>query len=296
MPTEPQPAPKTNPAGPWTFLKDNEPGDAVLVDPAQACKVPSPLRDELLRRVASAGFHPDPDGSFVMGWRASKDNRFNKDDAFASMRARMVEHQIAARGVQDALVLAAMRKVPRELFLPKNLREFAYEDSPLPIAGGQTISQPYIVAFMAEALMLKGGEKVLEIGAGSGYAAAVLSQIAAQVYTVERLGQLAEQAAATLAHLGYVNVHVRHGDGTKGWAEHAPYDAIVVAAGGPQVPQSLKEQLKTGGRLVMPVGAEQRTQELFRLTRVSAGDYRSENIADVRFVPLIGDEGWLADG
>ena len=212
--------------------------------------------------------------------------------SFPSLRKRMVERDIAARGVRDELVLDAMRKVPRELFLPKNLREFAYEDSPLPIAGEQTISQPYIVAFMTEALMLKGGEKVLEIGAGSGYAAAVLSEIAANVYTVERLGPLAEKASVLLAELGYDNVHVLHGDGTKGWPEHAPYDAIVVAAGGPQVPESLKEQLKVGGRLVIPVGADQRSQELVRVTRVSANEYRSEDIADVRFVPLIGEEGW----
>jgi protein-L-isoaspartate(D-aspartate) O-methyltransferase len=212
--------------------------------------------------------------------------------SFPSLRAEMVERNIIARGVRDQLVLDAMRKVPRELFLPKNLSEFAYEDSPLPIAGEQTISQPYIVAFMAEALMLKGGEKVLEIGAGSGYAAAVLSVIAADVYTVERLGQLADKAAATLAELGYDNVHVLHGDGTRGWPEHAPYDAIVVAAGGPQVPESLKEQLKIGGRLVMPVGADQRTQELVRVTRIARNEYRSEDIADVRFVPLIGEEGW----
>jgi len=207
----------------------------------------------------------------------------------------MVERDIAARGVRDELVLDAMRKVPRELFLPKRLREFAYEDSPLPIASEQTISQPYIVAFMTEALMLKGGEKILEIGAGSGYAAAVLSEIAANVYTVERLGPLAEKAAETLAELGYDNVHVLHGDGTRGWPDHAPYDAIVVAAGGPQVPESLKEQLKIGGRLVIPVGSDQRSQELVRVTRISANEYRSEDIADVRFVPLIGEEGWTAD-
>jgi len=204
----------------------------------------------------------------------------------------MVEHSIAARGVQDELVLDAMRKVPRELFLPEKLREFAYDDSPLPIAAEQTISQPYIVAFMAEALLLKGGEKVLEIGAGSGYAAAVLAEIAADVYTVERVGLLAENAAKTLSDLAYDNIHVLHGDGTRGWQEHAPYDAIVVAAGGPQVPESLKSQLKIGGRLVMPVGPDQRTQELVRVTRVSETDYRSEDIADVRFVPLIGEEGW----
>ena len=229
-----------------------------------------------------------------MGLLASKDGRSGVANSFASLRARMVERNIAARGVQDELVLEAIRKVPRELFLPKNLREFAYEDSPLPIAGEQTISQPYIVAFMAEALMLRGGENVLEIGAGSGYAAAVLSEIAAEVFTVERLGQLADKAAATLADLGYDNIHVLHGDGTKGWPEHAPYDAIVVAAGGPQVPESLKEQLKVGGRLVIPVGADQRTQELVRVTRISKDTYRSEDIADVRFVPLIGEEGWVA--
>src|SRR2546423_2177299 len=227
-----------------------------------------------------------------MGSPASKENRSAELRSFASLRAEMVERNIIARGVRDQLVLDAMRKVPREQFLPKTLREFAYEDSPLPIAGEQTISQPYIVAFMAEALMLKGGEKVLEIGAGSGYAAAVLSVIAADVYTVERLGQLADKAAATLAELGYDNVHVLHGDGTRGWPEHAPYDAIVVAAGGPQVPESLKEQLKIGGRLVIPVGADQRTQELVRVTRISTNEYRSEYIADVRFVPLIGEEGW----
>ena len=231
-----------------------------------------------------------------MGYPAPKELHSDGTTSFPSLRKEMVERDIAARGVCDELVLDAMRKVPRELFLPENLREFAYEDAPLPIAGDQTISQPYIVAFMAEALMLKGGEKILEIGAGSGYAAAVLSEIATDVYTVERLGQLADKAAATLADLGYNNVHVLHGDGTRGWPEHAPYDAIVVAAGGPQVPESLKEQLKVGGRLVIPVGADQRSQELVRVTRISKDEYRSEDIADVRFVPLIGEEGWASRG
>jgi protein-L-isoaspartate(D-aspartate) O-methyltransferase len=226
--------------------------------------------------------------------RTPERDRSSELKSFASRRKAMVEHSIAARGVRDELVLEAMGKVPREPFLPKNLREFAYVDSPLPIEGEQTISQPYIVAFMCEALMLKGGEKVLEIGAGSGYAAAVLSEIAANVYTVERLGQLAEKAAATLADLGYGNVRVLHGDGTKGWPEHAPYDAIVVAAGGPQVPESLKEQLKVGGRLVIPVGADQRSQEMVRVTRISKDEYRNEDIADVRFVPLIGEQGWAS--
>lgn len=212
--------------------------------------------------------------------------------SFLTLRKQMVERHIGARGVRDELVLDAIRRVPRELFVPENLREFAYEDAPLPIAGEQTISQPYIVAFMVEALLLKGGEKILEIGAGSGYAAAVLSEIAADVYTVERLGPLAEKAATLLAELGYNNVHVLHGDGTKGWPEHAPYDAIVVAAGGPQVPETLKQQLKIGGRLVIPIGGDLRSQELVRVTRISADGYRSEDIADVRFVPLIGEEGW----
>ena len=204
----------------------------------------------------------------------------------------MVEKAIFRRGVRSELVLNAMRAVPREAFLPDQLREFAYQDSPLPIEESQTISQPYIVAFMTEALALQGGERILEIGAGSGYAAAVLSRIAGEVYTVERIGQLAEKAASTLADLGYHNVHVRHEDGTKGWPEHAPYDGIVVAAGGPEIPESLKEQLKIGGRLVIPVGRDPRVQELVRVTRISENRYDREDLADVRFVPLIGEEGW----
>jgi protein-L-isoaspartate(D-aspartate) O-methyltransferase len=211
---------------------------------------------------------------------------------FAARRREMVEKQIAARGVRSGLVLDAMRTVPREAFLPAHLREFAYEDSPLPIDADQTISQPYIVAFMTEALDLQGGERILEIGAGSGYAAAVLSLIAGEVYTVERIGQLAEKAASVLADLEYSNVHILHGDGTLGWPEHAPFDAIIVAAGGPSVPPSLKEQLKIGGRLVIPVGTDKRAQELVRVTRVSDTEYRTEDIADVRFVPLVGQEGW----
>ncbi len=215
--------------------------------------------------------------------------------AFAKLREEMVDHHVAGRGVRSPVVLNAMRTVPREAFLPEHLREFAYEDAPLPIAEGQTISQPYIVALMTEALALKGGEEVLEIGTGSGYAAAVLSRIARSVYTVERIGQLAEKAAATLADLGYRNVHVLHADGTRGWPDHAPYDAIVVAAGGPEVPESLKNQLKVGGRLVIPVGVDLRVQELLRVTRVAEHEYRTEDIADVRFVPLVGEEGWAPE-
>ena len=214
---------------------------------------------------------------------------------FKKLREEMIEKAIFARGVRSELVLNAMRSVPREAFLPAQFREFAYDDFPLPIAEGQTISQPYIVAFMTEALALRGGEKVLEIGAGSGYAAAVLSEIATDVYTVERHGPLAEKAATTLADLGYDNVHVLHGDGTRGWPAHAPYDGIIVAAGGPTIPESLKEQLKIGGRLVIPVGADQHVQELVRVTRISKGEYRREDLADVRFVPLLGEEGWAPE-
>ena len=213
---------------------------------------------------------------------------------FSQRRAAMVENHIAGRGIRSQPVLDAMRAVPRETFLPPQLHEFAYQDSPLPIAEGQTISQPYIVALMIEALALKGGEKVLEIGTGSGYAAAVLAQIAREVYTVERIGQLAEKAAKVLSDLGYRNAHVLHADGTRGWDDHAPYDAIVVAAGGPEVPESLKSQLKIGGRLVIPVGADRRFQELVRVTRLSELQYKTEDIADVRFVPLVGAEGWDA--
>ena len=215
---------------------------------------------------------------------------------FSKLRREMVEQHIFARGVRSDRVLGAMRKVPRERFLPHHLQEFAYEDSPLPIAEGQTISQPYIVALMTEALLLEGGETVLEIGTGSGYAAAVLANIAKDVYTVERIGQLAEKAAATLAEHGYDNVHVLHGDGTRGWPDHAPYDAIVVAAGGPKIPASLRTQLKIGGRLVIPVGADIRAQELVRVTRTSETEFKREDLADVRFVPLLGQEGWEPEG
>lgn len=211
----------------------------------------------------------------------------------SKLRSDMVEQQIASRGVRDEAVLDAMRKVPREAFLPDRMLEFAYEDAPLPIEADQTISQPYIVALMTEALALKGGEKkVLEIGTGSGYAAAVLAEIAGEVYTVERIGQLAQEAALKLTELGYKNVHVRHADGTLGWPEHAPYDAIIVAAGGPEIPDTLKRQLKVGGRLVIPVGANPRVQELVRVTRSADDKFETEDLADVRFVPLVGKEGW----
>ena len=211
---------------------------------------------------------------------------------YLQQRLAMVEHHIAARGINSQLVLGAMQNVPREAFLPAHLHSHAYEDNPLPIAEGQTISQPYIVALMTDALQLAGGEKVMEIGTGSGYAAAVLGQIASEVYTVERIGQLAEKAATVLTGLGYHNIHVLHADGSLGWPEHAPYDAIIVAAGGPEIPESLKSQLAIGGRLVIPVGRDRQTQELVRVTRLSRLDFKTEDIADVRFVPLLGAGGW----
>jgi protein-L-isoaspartate(D-aspartate) O-methyltransferase len=214
----------------------------------------------------------------------------------AELRERLVAEQIEARGVRDPRVLAAMRSVPREHFVPKHLRDEAYEDTPLPIGADQTISQPYIVAYMLEALALQGGEKVLEVGAGSGYAAAVLSKIAGEVFTIERIAQLAQLAATNLTDSGCENVHVRHGDGTEGWIDEAPFDAILVSAGAPSVPKSLTRQLKVGGRMIVPVGSDLRYQELVRITRVDDDEFEREGIADVRFVPLIGKEGWESDG
>ena len=207
-------------------------------------------------------------------------------------RKRMVFEQIYSRGVRDVKVLAAMGKVRREAFVPESLRDVAYTDSPLPIAEGQTISQPFIVAYMVEALALKEGEKVLEIGAGSGYAAAVLAEIAGEVYTIERIGQLAEKAASNLIDEGYENVHVLHADGTRGWSDEMPFDAILVSAGAPVLPETLKSQLAIGGRMVVPVGSNTLVQELIRITRREKGQFDREDLADVRFVPLIGEEGW----
>ena len=204
----------------------------------------------------------------------------------------MVDLQLAARGISDPRVLDAFRQVPREDFLPPGLGEFAYKDAPLPIGDGQTISQPYIVALTIEALALSGNERVLEIGTGSGYAAAVLSRLARQVFTIERLEPLATVARERLSRLGYRNVEVLEGDGTLGWPAHAPYDAIAVAAGGPEVPRALKEQLAMGGRLVIPVGIDESSQVLVRVTREGVSDYREEPLTEVRFVPLIGQQGW----
>ena len=207
---------------------------------------------------------------------------------YSKLRERMVKRQIAGRGVRSNLVLDAMRKVPRERFLPRGQGVFAYDDSPLPIGDGQTISQPYIVAYMAESLALEGGEKVLEIGTGSGYAAAVLAEIAAEVYTIERIEGLATMARTVLDELGYTNVHVRCGDGTLGWPEEAPFDGIVVAAGGPDVPDTLKHQLKTGGRLVIPIGRSKAYQELVRVTRVAEDEFQDRRPGTGSFCPARG--------
>jgi protein-L-isoaspartate(D-aspartate) O-methyltransferase len=214
-------------------------------------------------------------------------NPFVRQD-FPERRQAMVASQLAARGISDPRVLDAMRTVPREAFVPEHLRESAYRDSPLPIGLGQTISQPHVVAFMIEALDLQDGEKVLEIGAGSGYAAAVLGQIAGQVYAIERIRELADRARETLDTLGYGNVQIRHGDGTLGWPEEAPFDAIAVAAGAREVPEPLKQQLKEGGRVIIPVGRNALFQQLMRITRVSQNEYAEEDLIAVRFVPLIG--------
>lgn len=210
----------------------------------------------------------------------------------ASQRKQLVERQIKGRGIVDPAVLAAVEAVPREAFLPPELAEFAYLDRALPIEKGQTISQPYIVALMTEALELKPTDRVLEVGTGSGYAAAILGKIVGQVYTIERHAELADTAARRLREQGFDNVHVLHGDGTLGWSEHAPFDAIVVAAGGPDVPRALLDQLAIGGRLVIPVGEEKTLQSLVRVTRVARDNYRREELGDVRFVPLVGAGGW----
>jgi protein-L-isoaspartate(D-aspartate) O-methyltransferase len=210
-------------------------------------------------------------------------------------QARMIELHLVARGISDPATIAAFRDVHREHFVPSGQEEFAYADTPLPIEEGQTISQPYIVALMAQALRLRGGERVLEVGTGSGYAAAILSRLASEVFTIERVPLLARTAAERLAKLGFTNVQVRCGDGTLGWPEHAPYDAIAVAAGGPDAPKALLSQLAIGGRLIIPVGENERSQVLAAFTRVSDTEYRREDLGAVRFVPLIGAQAWSDD-
>ncbi|MFA7597161.1 MAG: protein-L-isoaspartate(D-aspartate) O-methyltransferase [Novosphingobium sp.] len=207
------------------------------------------------------------------------------------LRDHMVDVQLAGRGIRDKRVLEAMRTVPRERYVREGLEEFAYEDSALPIEEEQTISQPYIVAAMIEAAEVEPDDRVLEVGAGSGYAAAVLGRIARRVFAIERHPALASLARERIAALGYANVEIGAGDGTRGLEQEAPFDAILVAAGAPEVPNALKRQLAMGGRLVIPVG-DTGKQKLCKVTRTGETRFDVENLATVMFVPLIGEEGW----
>lgn len=207
-----------------------------------------------------------------------------QNDPYAAQRQAMVAQQIVARGVQDARVIAAMEKVPRHLFVPDNMQAHAYEDSPLPIGNNQTISQPYIVAYMTGQLDLKGTEKVLEVGTGSGYQAAVLAELAREVYTIEILEPLAVRARDQIEKAGYTNVHFRIGDGYQGWPEAAPFDAIIITAAPNQIPETLISQLKVGGRMIAPVGEWH--QELLLVTK-NKTDYSVKKLLPVRFVPMV---------
>lgn len=211
-------------------------------------------------------------------------------------RERMVESQIARRGIASPDILEAMRATPREDFVEPGFEEFAYDDGPLPIGEGQTISQPYIVALMIDAAGVKRGDRVLEIGTGSGYSAAVVSRIADRVYSIERHPALSAKARDRFAALGYGNIELRVGDGTLGWPEVAPFDAILVTAGGPDAPPALKAQLKIGGRLVIPIGTYAGDQTLLKITRVSETEFEEDDLGGVRFVPLIGEQGFGEDG
>lgn len=211
---------------------------------------------------------------------------------FKKLRNKMVEEQLIKRGIEDELVLKAFRKVEREKFVPDKNKKYAYEDGAQLIAAGQTISQPYIVAVMLEALEIKESDKVLEIGTGSGYAAALLAEIAAEVYTIERIEELALTARKVLSNLDYQNVKVKLGDGSLGWEENAPYDSILVSAAAPYVPEKLVEQLATGGKIVLPVGKRNKVQQLKQLTKKFNGKIKEKELEYVRFVPLIGEDSW----
>jgi len=219
-----------------------------------------------------------------------RDKARSSSTDYEKERKHMVESQLVRRGIEDKRVLDAMRQVPRHLFVPQDARGLAYSDGPLPIGQGQTISQPYIVALMTELLELTGQEKVLELVTGSGYQAAILSRLVGQVYSVERHAALAEQAERVLAQLGYDNVVISVGDGTLGWPEHSPYEAIIVTAAAPDVPQPLTDQLADGGRLVAPVGSRW-SQVLAKVKRQGETLVR-EHLTAVAFVPLVGKHGW----
>lgn len=215
----------------------------------------------------------------------------NLTDRYTLPRLKMVELLRDHYKIADERLLGAMTRIHRHLFVPKAIESQAYKDNALPIAFEQTISQPYIVARMTELLGLKGTEKVLEIGAGSGYQTALLCELARKVFAVERIDGLAREAELRLKQLGYRNFSIRSGDGTNGWDAYQPYDAILVAAGGPEIPAPLVGQLKNGGKLVIPIGKDRRTQNLIRVTRTDYG-YTQENFGPCAFVPLIGQHGW----
>ena len=208
------------------------------------------------------------------------------NENYTLQRQRMVEYQIKARGVRDVRVLEAMMKVPRHLFVPPSYRANSYDDSPMPIGEGQTISQPYIVAFMTESLELKENDRVLEIGTGSGYQAAVLAELAAEVYTIELLPNLGKRAGELLEDIGYDNIHVKIGDGYKGWPKKAPFDAVIVTAAPQDIPPALIEQLKEGGRMIIPVGPVGGVQNLIRGVKKS-GKLKTKDVLPVRFVPMV---------
>ena len=212
---------------------------------------------------------------------------------FPKARLKMVEEQITSRGTKDVRLIAAMKKIPRHLFVEEALQSQAYTDHPLPIGEKQTISQPYMVALMTEALLLTGKEKILEIGTGSGYQTAILAELSDKVFSVERIRSLAIRARKLLYELGYFNVEIKIFDGTFGWTEESPFDAIIVTAGSPDIPQPLIDQLAIGGRLVIPVG-DAFVQDLFRVTKTEEG-VRKEDLGGCRFVKLIGKHGWEAD-
>ena len=212
---------------------------------------------------------------------------------FEDERRRMVEEQLEQRGITDTRVLQAFLTVPRHEFVPKDLRSEAYADHPLPIGGGQTISQPYMVALMVQVLHLQGHERVLEIGTGSGYQLAILSQLALEVYSIERLPELADQSLRRLEELGYLNVHVTVGNGSLGWLEHAPYEGILIAAGAPAVPPPLVRQLADGGRMAIPIGSQQ--VQTLTLVEKRHGTLSQQPITACVFVPLLGEYGWRED-
>jgi protein-L-isoaspartate(D-aspartate) O-methyltransferase len=228
------------------------------------------------------------------GFASKADSASNPGDAFEIPRRRMVEQLRTQYAIRDERVLAAMQAVPRHLFVPEALKAQAYKDNALPLAAGQTVSQPFIVARMTELLELKGTERVLEIGFGSGYQTAILSLLARKIYAIERIREIADVAKARLMAMGFRNISYRVADGTLGWPVYAPFDAILVAAGGPKVPETLVRQLEPGGRLVMPVGKEEKSQTLVRVTLTESGP-KYEELGRCSFVPLIGEHGWKND-